>query len=190
MTINTSTCPPAAGPAPQVRAGPEHRPALRLLHPARRPHRRRRTAMPPRPFPRLSPTHTAHHTGPAHASPLQSGALVGDGNFEPCTGPALSQLIDSGSPLPTCRPRAPKRLPRLQDGVPTSCQWHGGASMAVGGRRGHLCPAPKGHTCCPGNAPAQPQLPWRPLWQCNGPTATALSLPSQWGRYTAAAVGP
>ena len=34
------------------------------------------------------------------------------------------------------------RIPRLQDVVATPCQWHRGTGMAVGGRRGHLCPTP------------------------------------------------
>ena len=59
----------------------------------------------------------------------------------------LSQLVDSGSPLPTDRARAPDRLPRLQGGVGvhTMCKWQWGAGMAVGGGRGHLCSTPRGH---------------------------------------------
>ena len=65
------------------------------------------------------------------------GPCWGQG-FSLMHGSALSQLIDSGSPTANLRARAPERLPRLRDGVPTPCQWHGGAGMAVGGRRGHL----------------------------------------------------
>ena len=45
--------------------------------------------------------------------------------------------------------------PAPQDGVPTQCQWHGGAGMVVGGRRrGHPVLGPHGPGY-PANAPEQ-----------------------------------